>query len=303
MDRRKFQIAILALGAILLSCISVQADENGSKNHNISSTENFESRQRGTFFIEPFYEFSEFKSLEMRSLKIKNKTYEGNSSYKFSNDDISIYNEDFGTTSKHSVYGAKLGYDWYNGLSVYGSLGAIDFSHESWERRGRSHEQSSDNPGFNAGLGVEYEKTIYKGLTGFAKGVYNYSRTTSIDMDSVIGEDVIDLKFKTNTWDINLGLGYRFSRVHPYVGVAYTQTYQNSVHKEEIQTELDTGATYYNTAEIDAEFKQNDFYGFAGVDIQLNPISSIYVRSRFGDPFQVTVGFKFNLTGRTKNDK
>jgi len=302
-DRRKYQIAILALGAILLSCISVQAEENGSKNHNLSSTVNFESLQRGTFFIEPFYEFSEFKSLEMESCKIKHKTYEGNSSYKFSHDDIALYNENFDTTSKHNVYGAKIGYVWDIGLSLYGSLGAIDFSHESWKSRGRSHEQSSDNPGYSVGLGVDYEKTIYKGLTGFVKGAYNYSRVTSIDMDSISGEDVHDAKFKTNTWDINLGLGHRFSRVHPYVGVGYTQTYQDLFHKEEIQTESDTGVIYYNTTEIDAEFKQNDFYGFTGVDIKINPTASMYVRSRFGDPFQVTVGLKFNLTGRSENDK
>lgn len=117
MDRRKYQIVILVLGAIMLSCISVQAEEYSSKNHNLSSAVNFESQQKGTFFIEPFYEFSEFKSLEIRSLKIKHKTYEGNSSYKFSNDDIALYNEDFDTTSKHNVYGAKIGYDWDIGLS------------------------------------------------------------------------------------------------------------------------------------------------------------------------------------------
>ena len=303
MGKRKYQIALLAAAVILLSCISVQAEENGSKNNNINSAVEFESRQGGRFFIEPFYEFSEFKSLEMDSLKLKHKTHEGNSSYKFSNDDISIYNDEFDTTSKHNVYGARFGYDWNIGLSVYGSLGAVDFSHESWENGENSHEQSSDNPGISAGLGVAYERAIYKGFTGFVKGAYNYTRTTSMDHDSSSGEDVIDSEFKTNTWDVNLGLGYRFSRVHPYVGVGYVQTYQNSVHKEKIQTETNTGAIYYNTTEIDAEFKQNDFYGFAGVDIQLNPNTSMYVCSTFGDPFQVTVGFKLNLTGRSKNDK
>lgn len=303
MDRRKYRIAILALGAILLSCIGVQAEEKASKNQNVSSAVNFESLQRGSFFIEPFYEFSEFESLKMTSFKIKNKTYEGNSSYKFSNDDLDFYNEDFDTTSKHNVYGAKIGYDWDIGLSIYGSLGAMYFSHDSWESQGSKHEQSSHNPGYSVGLGVDYEKTIYKGLTGFAKGAYNYSKATSIDVDSISGEDVYDAKFETNTWDINLGLGYQFSRVHPYVGVGYTQTYQQSFHKEEIQAEMDTGAIYYNTTEIDAEFEQNDFYGFAGVDIKLNPTASMYVRSRFGDPFQATVGFKINLTGRSENDK
>ena len=303
MDRRKYQIVILALGALLLSCISVQVEANGSKNQNVSSDVNFESQKRGTLFIEPFYEFSEFKSLEMESFKIKHKTYEGNSSYKFSHDDISHYNKEFDTTSKHNVYGAKIGYAWDIGLSRCGLLCSRDFSHDSWESQGNKHEQSSDNPGYSVGFGVDYEKTIYKGLTGFAKGAYNYSRATSIDMDSVSGEDVHDAKFETNNWDINIGLGYQFSRVHPYVGVGYSQTYQDSEHTEKIQTETDTGATYYNTTEIDAEFEQNDFYGFAGVDIELNPIASMYVRSRFGDPFQVTVGLKFNLTGRSENDK
>jgi hypothetical protein len=176
-------------------------------------------------------------------------------------------------------------------------VGAMDFSHESWESRESSHEQSSNNPGFNAGFGRAYERVIYKGLSGFAKGAYNYSRTTSIDGDNSSGEDVIDSEFETNTWDINLGLGYRFSRIHPYVGIGYTQTYQNSDHTEEIQTETETGALYFNTSEFEAEFKQNDFYGFAGVDVQLNPDTLIYVRSTFGDPFQMSVGFKFNLTG------
>lgn len=253
---------------------------------------NDRAQKKGTFFLTPFYEYTNFNKFEMTSNTNHYKTWQGNHSYDFTSDEIKEYNDNFKTESNNSMTGLKVGYQAMFGLGISGYIGVNHCNFRSWMSNENTETINTNNPALTMGLAVDYKKAITDKLAAMAMISYSYCTSGSVAVDNTSGEDVTSSSLKSMYYEINLVLGYHLKKFLPYAGVGFTQQFVKTVHEEKIQTTNDTGDFVYNYTEFDTHYRGTAIYGFAGVEFSFNKILAIYVRSSFPNPVRANLGLR-----------
>lgn len=133
----KTQLLIIFIGLILCICSPCRAQTSEQNNPpepvNVSSENgvNHAGQKKGSFFITPFYEFTSFKKLKLISNTNHYKLETGAGTYISSQDEIRMYNDNYGTEHSNSMTGIKLGYQLTTGLGVSGYAGINHFNFKS----------------------------------------------------------------------------------------------------------------------------------------------------------------------------
>jgi hypothetical protein len=263
----------------------------GSSENGISHT----GPKKGTFFITPFYEFTSFKKLELVAHTNHYNLWEGESSYTYSDEEITEYNNTFSTEYLNSMTGIKIGYHFLDGLGVSGYVGINHFNFNSWKSDASSQSHGSDNPALTLGVAMDYQKAITEKLTAMSILSYNYCKTATVDVDNNAGEDITSSSFKSMYWEINLALAYHYKKLMPFAGVDFTQQFVNAVHEEKIAATNDLGEDVFNLTEFDSNFKGSAIYGFAGLAYYVSKNLSVYGHCSFINPVRANLGIKIVL--------
>lgn len=254
-----------------------------------------EGHKKGTFFIVPFYEYTHFKKLELKDQINRYDLWEGSSSYNLNDEQITEYNDVYGTEYQNSMTALKVGYQLFDGLGLSGYLGLSHFVFKSWVSNENTQTVSAQYPALTMGLAFDYQKALCSKVTTMTILSYNYCTTNTVDVDNSSGEDVVSSQLKSSYWEINQVLAYRWKKFLPYAGVGFTQQFVNSVHKEQIATTNNLEQEVFNTTEFDANYRGTAFYGFAGMEYQCNKYLSIYLRSSFMNPLRGNLGLRIIL--------
>lgn len=253
------------------------------------------SNKKGSFFITPFYEFTQFQKLELQSHTNNYDFVDGSSSYEFTEEQIQEHNDEFGADYVNSMLGAKLYCRLKNGFGLGAYVGVNHFKFESWKSEDNSETHITDYPALSFGLATNYEKTVWIDFSVLASLSYNYCSTGSINVDNTSGEEVTSSSVKAMYWNTILALAYTHKKLTPFIGAGYTQQFVNSLTQEQYLDSDENGTEFYNKVEFDARFKGSSFYGIAGVDYQLNRNSVVYISSSFVNPIRATVGFRITI--------
>ncbi|NTW24773.1 MAG: hypothetical protein HGA37_08745 [Lentimicrobium sp.] len=253
------------------------------------------AHKKGAFFLAPFYEFTHFTGLEMVSHTNYYKTWEGESSFEFPEEDITEYNDNFDTEYQNSMTAIKAGYQIRDGLGISGYVGVNHFNFKSWINDESSHILSTDYPALTLGLAVNYQKDLTEKLTGMAMLTYNYCTTGSVVANTNSDEEVISSSLNSMYWEANLAIAYRYKNFLPFAGLGFTQQFVHSVTEEQIPDTNEAGEEVYNNIEFDSRFSGTSFYGFAGLEYLINGQMSIYARSSFMNPLRANIGLRIVL--------
>jgi len=251
--------------------------------------------KKGSFFITPFYEFTSFKKLELVAHTNNYKLWEGETSYTYSNEDITEYNNSFNTEYYNSMTGIKLGYQLTEGFGLSGYVGVNHFNFNSWMSDESSQSHGSDYPALTLGAAIDYQKAITETFTAFSLLSYNFCKTATVDVDNNSGQDITSSSFKSMYWEINLALAYHYKKLIPFAGAGFTQQFINSVHEEKIAVTNDLGKDVFNLTEFDSNFKGSAIYGFAGLAYKVSKNLSVYGRCSFINPVRANAGIKIVL--------
>lgn len=253
------------------------------------------THKKGLFFLSPFFEFTQFKELEMTSHTNHYRTWEGESSYEFPEEDIKEYNDNFDTEYLSSMTAIKAGYQIRDGLGISGFVGVNHFNLKSWINDENSQILSTDYPALTLGLAVNYQKALGKKLTGLTMLSYNYCTTGSVSVDNNSDETVVSSSLTALSWEANLALAYRFKNFLPFAGLGFTQQFVHSKTEEQIPDTNETGEEVFNHVEFDSRFSGTSFYGFAGLEYLINEHLSINARSSFMNPLRANIGLRIVL--------
>jgi hypothetical protein len=256
---------------------------------------NLQIQKQGTFYLSPFYEYTQFKELELVSHTNHYKLFEGNAAYSFTDEEIQEYNDNFDTEYQNSLVGLKVGYQVLDGLGVNAYIGANHFNFKSWISDENTQTYSNESPEFTFGLSADYKRNIYENLTAILSFNINYSKSGSTVIDNSSGEEVVSSQLTASFWEVDLAFAYSINKFHPFAGVGYTEQYVNSLHEESILTSDDNGNDFYNKTEFDSDYKGNSFYGFVGLEYSLSENLSMYARSSFMNPLRAAIGFRIIL--------
>ena len=251
--------------------------------------------KKGVLFLTPFYEFTNFKKLELTSHTNNYKLWQGESSYDFTSDEIQEYNNNFDTEYNNSITGIKVGYQAMEGLGISGYLGVNHVNFKSFISGENTQTINTNKPALTLGLAVDYKKAINDKFAAMALVSYNYCTTGSAAVDNTSGEDVTSSGLKTMYYEVNLVLAYHYKKLQPYIGVGFTQQFVNSVHEEKILTTNDSGNEVFNYTEFDSHFRGSAIYGIAGLDYCFNKNLAMYVRSSFPNPVRANLGLRIVL--------
>lgn len=298
MEKHSLQLTLVLLFFVLATSSKSQTQGPGDQSVTKTNTENTQTSQvqkKGYFFISPFYEFTNFKKLELISNTNQYKLWDGESSYELTDDQVNKYNENFGTEYQNQMFGLKVGYQVMEGFGISGYVGINQFDFRSFVSDENTQTLSNNNPAFTLGLAADYQKALGDKFAAISMLSYNYCTTGSVTVDNNSGQEVISSTLKSMYWEINLALAYRYKKFIPYAGMGFTQQFVNSVHEEKILTTNDSGEEVYNFTEFDSHFKGSAVYGFAGLKYSFSKTLSVYVRSSFMSPLRANVGVQIAL--------
>jgi len=311
----KKTITALSIVIILFLFIpQARAQTNALENVPFNSTNNFSENHFSTvdradtsgnekikgsnfFYVTTFYQFTQFKNLELISHLNNHKLYEGNTSYQYPQEDIDEYNNNYDTEYQNNMYGLKVGYYMEFGLRVSGYVGLDQYSFKSWISQDGHQYNKTDKPAITYGFAVDYQNVLYQKLMGMAMFTYNYTsaKPDNAQLTNNSGNPISSISFTSGYWELNLVLGYPLGNFLPYAGAGYTDLYVDAVHEEVIPNTLDNGEVFYDRMEFNSKFKGKSVYGFAGVIYQFNKNLSMYVRSAFSNPLRANVGLTIIL--------
>jgi hypothetical protein len=286
---------------ILMVCMTsvyCQGQTNGSGSegrHEISRPDEPGGIKKGSFFITPYYQYSQFQKLKLISQTNRYSLSEGEATYDFTAEDISEYNDNFSTDYTNSLVGIRIGYQALKGLGVNACIGVSHFDFRSWISDENTQEISANYPALTFGGVVDYEKAVYKSLYALGFCSITYITTSSVHTDNSSGEEVISSKLKSLYWDINAGLSYKLGKFFPFAGLGFTQQFIHPVSTEQILATDENGNPVYNSTTFDSHFRGDSFYGFAGLEYRISPLLSAYARSPFINPVRATAGIKIIL--------
>jgi hypothetical protein len=259
------------------------------------SVVNLQIHKQGTFYLSPFYEYTQFKELELVSHTNHYKLYEGNADYTFTDEEIQEYNDNFDTEYQNSLVGVKVGYQVLDGLGVNAYFGVNHFNFKSWVSDENTQTYSNEYPEFTLGLSADYKRNIYENLTAILNFNINYSKSGSSVIDNNSGENVVSSQLTASFWEADLAFAYSINKFHPFAGIGYTEQHVNSLHEESILTSDENGNDFYNKTEFDSDYKGNSVYGFAGLEYSFSENLSMYARSSFMNPLRANVGIRIIL--------
>jgi hypothetical protein len=220
---------------------------------------------------------------------------EGESSYDFTMDEISEYNDNYKTDNKNSLIGLSIGYQALEGLGVNAFVGVSHFEFRSWISDENTQSVSTKYPALTFGGVVDYEKAVYKNLIAMGFCSVSYITTSSVKTENSSGEEVISSELKSLSWDVNAGLSYKLGKFFPYAGLGFTQQFIHTVSAEQLEETGNEGNPVYSTTTFDSKFRGDAFYGFAGIEYRITPYLSAYARSTFINPVKATAGIKVIL--------
>lgn len=247
--------------------------------------------KKGSFFITPYYEFTQFKNLKLVEHTNYYSLPEGEFSDIYLQEDIDDYNNNYGTEYQSGLAGIKLGYQVFEdfGISAYGGL--THFNFKSWESDENTQYLNTQYPAVSFGGGVDYQKSLYKKL--IVKSIFsiNYCLAGTPGVNKNSNDKVLSSNLKSMFLEFDLALAYPHGKFLPYAGAGYTQQFIHSVYKVQVLATDDEGNDFYNETEFDSHFKGSSFYGFVGLEYSLNKSASIYLRSSFPDPLRTNLGF------------
>ena len=252
-----------------------------------------DKKVKGFFFITPIYQYSYFDNIELESNTNYYTMPEGNSSDVFSEEDISEYNNQFGTSYNSSMLGLKIGYQVLDGLGISAYAGINHFNFESWKTEDNEQSLVTEYPSLTMGVYVDYEIKVNSFLSALTFLSYNYTTTRSVLVENKFSENVATSKIKTNSWEANIAMVYRAGKFLPYAGVGFAQCFLNTVIQEEIQFIDEEGQPFTEKIEFDSHFKGQAFYGLIGMEYLFNKNFSVYTRVAFPNPARLSLGIKF----------
>jgi len=252
-------------------------------------------QKKGSFFITPFYEFTQFKNLKLTEHTNYYSLAEGESQSDFTQEVIDEYNDNYGTEYRNSMAGIKIGYQVLDGLGISGYIGVNHFDFKSWISAENTQTLTTNNPALTLGLTVDYQKVITNRFIGLAMLSSNYCTTGSVVVVNNTGLDVVSSSSESMYWDANLALAYRAGKFVPYAGAGFTQQFVHPVTSEETHTTNDNGEPWINTTKFDSHYTGSSVYGFAGVEYRIDKNVSAYGRCTFVNPVRATLGFRIVL--------
>ena len=249
-----------------------------------------EGKRQGTFFITPYFQYTNFQKLKLTSHSNHYKLYEGERSDVSPPSDIDKYNDNYDTEYENNMYGIKIGYQLLENIGVNVYAGFDNFNFKSWISHENNQSHRTDRPAMTFGLSLNYETFIYDKIMAMATTDFNYFTTNAASINSNSGEAITSVGFESVYWECNLVLGYPLGDFLPYAGVGYTELYLNAVHEEQILISAPNGEDFYNKTEFDSNFNGKAFYGFGGLQYNLSKRLSIYARSSFPNPLRANFG-------------
>lgn len=247
-----------------------------------------------SFYITPFYQFTQFKELKLTLHTNRYKLYEGEYEYEYPQEDLDEYNDNYGTEYQNNMYGLRVGYQTIVGFSLSGFIGFDNYGFKSWISKNGNQYNSTNKPAVTYGAALDYRAPIYGKLIGMAMLTYNYVKSKEADQTNSNGNPISSINFTSSYWEMNLVLGYPLGSFLPYAGAGYTELYVSSV-QEEVISNTENGEVFYDKIEFDSNFKGKSFYGFAGVQYNLSKNLSVYARSSFPNPLRGSLGLKIIL--------
>jgi hypothetical protein len=260
-----------------------------------SSNTTLDGHEKGVFFIAPNYQYAKYNSLKLISNTNHFEGEEGESTYAYTDKDITDYNNAFDTEFLNSKTALKIGYQVLDGLGVSATIGASHFNFKSWASGESEQNSTTQRPALTLGLALDYEKNVYEKFTIFSMLSTHYIGSKTIIVDNNSGEDVVSSNFRAFNWEFDVAMAYPVGKFTPYAGAGFTQMYVNSIHKEQTLTTDINGADFYNTMEFDAHYRESSFYGIAGLEYRLGKFVSVYGNSTFTNPLRVNGGIKLSL--------
>ena len=252
-------------------------------------------RKKGSFFISPFYEYTQFDKLKLVSHTNYYTLWEGENSYEYTSDDIESYNDNYGTEYRNSMTGIKIGYQVINGLGISAYAGVNHYDFKSWISDENTQTHAADYPAFTLGIAADYFKNLTEHLSLVSLASYNYTSSKSVRVENTTGLDVETCSVKSMYWELDLGLAYRIHKFIPFSGVGFTQQFVNPVTIEQQLTKDDNGNDFYETTKFDSHYSGSAVYGFAGIQYILSEKLSVYVRSSFLNPLRANAGLNITL--------
>jgi len=289
----------LYIALVLLLSINPIIGQAQSKNElpeqGISNSGLQDIIEKGSFFITPYYQFSHFKNLKLISHTNTYELYEGNSFYKFPDDEIAEYNDNFKTEYTNNLAGIRLGYQVLNGVSVSAFVGMNSFVAKSWISEEGAQKASTQYPSFTFGGAVNYYKKLKDNLFLIGFGSITYINTSNLKEENDAAEEIIASKIDALYWDADLALTIKLGKFFPYAGVGFTQLFLEKVTTEQIPVLDDNENPFYNKTIFDSNVRGNGIYGFAGFEYKLLKKLSIYARGTFPHPVRITTGVKINF--------
>lgn len=296
----KKPVSLLIL-LFLIITVNSSAQSTNSNKTSATSTETLGSeayikhQKKGHFFITPFYEFTRFKNLKLKSISSIKETPAGNIAESFTTEDINMYNDYFGTEYQNSMTGIKIGYQVLDGFGISAYTGVNHFNFKSWLSTDNAEESNTTYPALTLGLAVDYQKMIIDKLIVLTKLSYNYCKTNSISKDNTSGNGILSTSITAHYWETNVALAYQLGKFYPFIGAGFTEQFVNTVDAE---TELYTDANDVETninAEYDSHFIGNAFYGFAGLEYHISHQVTLFGRSSFINPLRANIGLRIIL--------
>lgn len=276
----------------ILSQAQIKEDLSGQGNPNSGLQD---ISKHGSFFITPYYQYSQFKNLKLISHTNTYELYEGNAVYEFPEKEITEYNDNFKTEYTNNLAGIRLGYQVLKGISVSAFVGVNNFVAKSWISEESSQKASTKYPSFTYGAAINYYRKLKDNLFLIGFGSVTGINTSNLKEENDTAEEIIASKINALYWDADLGLTYEIGKFFPYAGVGFTQLYLRKVTTEQIPVTDDLGNPFNNQTTFDSQVRGNGLYGFAGFEYKLLKKLSIYARGTFPNPVRVTTGVKMNF--------
>lgn len=277
--------------AQVLNYDTLTTQTNKTASVNISNSKS----HKGTFFITPFYQYCSSGNLELASLSGKFTFPDKTVLNDFGEEEISDYNNNYGSAYTYSMTALRIGYQLTEGLgiSVYG--GVKHFNFESWIAEGNNHSMVSDYPSFTTGISADYLLKIKHSLYAIGLFSYNFTTSRSISVNSNISEEVVKSRVKSSFCEANLALAYKTGRFTPYLGMGYTLQLVHPVYSEQYTTSDSDENPINVDVEFDSHFRGDAIYGFAGVDFLISKKITLFARSTFFEFSRQSLGFKLTI--------
>jgi len=293
MNKKLLLLAVL--GCLLYNQGNAQSPGTESPALNPDQEGSNSIHKKGAFFITPYYEYNQFKTLELVKHTNWYSLAEGKSYEEFPQEDLDSYNEDYGTEYQSGMAGLKIGYQILDGFGINVYAGATRFNFKSWVSDNNTQYLSSQYPAVSFGLALDYNKIIAKKIILIASISNNYTITSAPVVKINSSNKILSSTLRAMYWEIDAAAAYPLGRFLPFAGVGFTQQFVKSAYTEQILTTEADGTDFYDEIKLESHYLGSAFYGFAGIEFRLKQDVSLLMKSSFPDPYRATLGFRIIL--------